>query len=407
MTGPARPSPDAGSFHDEFETTVADLRGAFIELLSTIPDLPQRPLQVSRFLGLDKNLGWKLAHMTRATDPAEAVRHLPGAAGLKRVLEACDGRGAGATELRAVRAAIVRFEGMVDRHTGVRQTLDLLLASGAPERQDATRMEQSRKLAFQGNGAICGVQARVRFGVQIVAPSSRSADWLDHVALGGLVELRRLRPTAAWPLMSVSSYLEDPNEPGGDRLLPRMNDLPLLHEFSSDPLPPIRIVTEVGRHVIELAEGPVGGTAASTVAFEWTTRDLGSVIGSSDDDVAELMLLSETPAEMLSFELLVHRAVPFVGAPSLSAFSAMHGRPRYPLFRYGRYRLPLCEQLEDLGARPPRLAHPNLARHGELIASACERAGWDLADFRGYRLVIRYPPIPSVIAMSYPLLPPR
>jgi hypothetical protein len=404
---PAAPAPEA--FLDEFEKSVAELRGAFIELLATIPGLPERPLQVARFLGLDKNLAWKLSRVARAADPAEAVRHLPGTAGLKRVLEACGERGADAGALAAVRDAIERFEGMVDRHTGDRQTLDLLLASGRPERPDAARMEQSRKLAFQGNSAICGIQARARFGVQILAPSKRDANLVDLVSLGGLVELRRLRPTAAWPLFSISGYSEDPQ--GGDAsrrfLVPKMNELPLLHEFSSKPLPPIRVVPEPGGHLIELAEGPVGDTAAATCVFEWATPELGSVIASKKGDVAEFMMVSETPAELLVFDLLVHAGVAFHGRPSVRTYSAMHGRPRYPLCENARYDLPLVEELEELGAGPPVLAHPQLARHRELVETACARAGRDLNEFRGHRLTLRYPPIPAVIAMSYPLLAPR
>lgn len=412
MATPNRTSPAQGrseTFLDEFEKTVAELRAAFIEMLATIEGLPERPLQVSRFLGLDKNLAWKLARVTRAADPAEAVRHLPGTAGLNRVLEACGSAGAGKSELEAVRSAIERFGGMVDRHTGDRQTLDLLLASGAPERPDAARMVQSRKLAFQGNSAICGVQARVRFGVQIVAPSKTGDEMVDHVSLGGLVDLRRLRTTAAWPLMSVSGYSDGKefDREGGVDLVAKTNDLPLLHEFSSNPLPPIRVVPEYGGHSIELAEGPVGDTAASTVVFEWTTPSLGSVVGSKEDDVAEFMLYSETPAEVMVFDLLVHRDLPFAGAPELRAYSAMHGRPQYPLIEHARHALPLSEELEDLGQGPPVLAHSQLARHRELVETACARARWDLAEFRGYRMTLKFPPIPAVFALSYPLLPPR
>jgi len=408
---PINPTPASSApsqtFLDEFEKSVAELRGAFIELLATIDGLPDRPLQISRFLGLDKNLAWKLARVTRAPDPAEAVRHLPGSAGLKRVLEACDERGAGANELKAVRAAIERFEGMVDRHTGDRQTLDLLLASGGPEYPDGARMEQSRKLAFQGNSAICGVQARVRFGVQIIAPSASDATLVDHISLGGLVDMRRLRATAAWPLISVGGY-SDERDPSTDHpLVPKINDLPILHEFSSDPLPPIRVVPEHGGHLIELAEGPVGDTAAATVVFEWKTKELGSVIGSKPGDVAEFMMYSETPAEALAFDLLVHRDLPFAGAPTVRAYSAMHGRPEYPLIEKARYDLPLSEEVAELGQGPPVLAHPMLPRQRELIEMACARSKWDLAEFRGYRLTVKFPPTPSVFALSYPLLPPE
>src|SRR6185436_18897639 len=127
---------------------------------------------VAGFLRLDKNLAWKVARLAQSDDAVEAVRHLPGPAGVKRVLDAFAQAGAGPAEINAVRQAVARFDHMVGRHAGDRATLELLLASGGREQLDGQRLEASRKLAFQGNSATFGVQARVRFGLQILAPSA-------------------------------------------------------------------------------------------------------------------------------------------------------------------------------------------------------------------------------------------
>ena len=66
------------AFPDDFERTVQDLRAAFSGLFASVEDLPERPLQVARFLRLDKNLAWKVARLCQSSDPAEAVKHLPG-----------------------------------------------------------------------------------------------------------------------------------------------------------------------------------------------------------------------------------------------------------------------------------------------------------------------------------------
>ena len=269
------------AFPDDFKRAVHDLRQAFSALSASVTDLPARPLQVARFLGLDKNLAWKVARLCQSSDPAEAVKHLPGPAGVKRVLDAFAEGGAGPAEINAVRIAVGHFDRMVDRHAGDRTTLELLLASGAPERPDAQRMEASRKLAFQGNSATFGVQTRVRFGLQILAPSSADADLVDVAAVGGLVDFRRLRASAAWPLICISSYTGAADR-GGARPEPLGDDgddLPLLRAFCSAPLPEIRAVPEPGGVVYELAEGPVGDTAASTCVFGWWSRGLGSVRG--------------------------------------------------------------------------------------------------------------------------------
>jgi hypothetical protein len=337
------------------------------------------------------------------------VRHLPGPAGVKLVLDAFAEGGAGAREIALVQDAVARFDRMVGEHTGDRATLELVLASGASAGPDAQRLEASRKLAFQGNSATLGVQARVRYGLQMLAPSAADPELVDVVAVGGLVDFRRLRASAAWPLLSVRGY-SDEGEPRPQHREP-LGDLhggvPLLFEFCSAPLPDIRAVPEPDGVVYELAEGPVGDTAASTCVFGWRTSAVGSVRGGPPGSLAEFMLMAETPAESLVFDLFVHRDLPFEGAPGLRVTSSMHGAPRFPLAAHARYDLPLSERLEALDPASRPVAHPLLPRHAELVATACARAGWRLADFRGHRLTVRFPPIPSVVTLSYPLLPPR
>jgi hypothetical protein len=397
------------AFPDAFQRSVDDLRAAFAKLRASVPGLPERPLQMARFLHLDKNLAWKVARLAEAADAGEAVRHLPGPAGVKLVLDAFAEGGAGAEEIELVQAAVARFDRMVGEHTGDRATLELVLASGASSVPDAQRMEASRKLAFQGNSATFGVQARVRFGFQLLAPSAQDPELVDVAAVGGLVDFRRLRTSVAWPLISVSGSsaeggsAEVRHVPLGESL----GGLPILRDFCSAPLPEIRAVLEPNGVVYELAEGPVGDTAASTCVFGWRTPAVGSVRAGPGDTLAEFMLTAETPAEALVFELFVHRDLPFVGPPALHATSSLHGRPRFPLGERARYTLPLSEGLEALHPASAPVAHPLLPRHAELVETACARAGWRLADFRGHRLTVRFPPIPSVVTLSYPLLPPR
>ena len=63
------------------------------------------------------------------------------------------------------------------------------------------------------------------------------------------------------------------------------------------------------------------------------------------------------------------------------------------------------DRLEDLG-RPAVVATGDIRRYREMAAFACERMGWDVSDLRGYRLTLRYPPIPALPVMVYPQLEP-
>ena len=393
-------------FKVHFRQAVQGLRGALTELLGSIDGLPDRPLQLARHLGLNKNLAWKLVKIVKANDPIEAVQHIPGESGVRILLDAFKEHGAGKRELEAVRDAVAEFDRMVTVHTGNRASLELMLGSLAPGSLDRGRLEAGRKLAFQGNSSTLGVQARARLSLQIVAPSATEEGMVDIAAVGGLVGFRRLRSNATWPLLTTQGFTDDDRDPGPIMRTPLVegSGLPLLADFCSKPLPELRALQSAAGVTYELCEGPVGHTAESTCIFGWYTRALGSVYARGEDPVAEFILALHTPVEAAVFDILVHRDLPFEGEPELKMFSAMHGQPAFPISQHGRYEIPGKPTLQNLGAEPPVVATAHFPRYRELIEFTAEKAGWNLSEFRGYRLELRYPPIPSASVMTYPLI---
>ncbi len=392
------------SFTAEFERTLHGLRASLTEVLAAIGADPGRPFRMAGALGLNKNLAWKVARIVNAPSGYEAVQHVPGPGGIKILLAALAKHGAGERELDELRGALDAFDRMVRVHSGDRATLELMLGSIAPDRVDPQRLESNRKLSFQGNSATWGVQARVRVGVQLIAPSADNPEEVDVGTVAGFLDFRRLRPTA-WPLLMNIGYSEDDRgEPAHRPLAGDPNDPPLLRDFCTSPLPEIRTVPRPDGKTYELCEGPVGHTAASNCIFGWLARNVGSAYREGDEyEVAELMVQLNTPVEILVHDFLVHRELPFRGAPELHLYSLMHGPVPFPLWKQEHHRIPCAETLEELGEGPPLMPTPHVPRHRELVQTACAGAGWDLADFRGYRLVMRYPPIPTMPVLSYPL----
>ena len=391
-------------FAAHFEETLQGLRASLTEILASIGADPGQPYRMAGELGLNKNLAWKVAKIVNAPSGCEAVQHVPGPGGIKILFETFAQHGAGERELAALREALDAFDRMVEIHSGDRATLELMLGSMSPDRVDPQRLESNRKLSFRGNGATWGVQARVRVGVQFVAPSLDHPGEVDVGTVAGFVDFRRLRPTA-WPLLMNFGYSEDGREePSVQPLAGDASEPPLLREFCTSPLPELRTLPRPDGRTYELREGPVGHAAASTCIFGWVARSVGSAYRDGDDhEVAELMVHLNTPVEILVHDFLVHRDLPFEGAPSLHLYSLMHGPLPFPLWKQEHHRIPCAETLQDLGQGPPVLATPHVPRHRELVQTACEGAGWNLADFRGYRLVMRYPPIPTMPVLSYPL----
>jgi len=386
-------------FAVHFERTFLALRGSLTELILAAGGDPGRPQEMARGFGLDKTLAWKISKLMTGREPIPSVRHLPGSNGLEIVLTRLQQAGAPAQRLAAVRAARDSFEHMVGVQAGDRATLEVMLGSMTREPAHSPRLESARKKSFQGNSSTWGVQARLRWGTQLVTPNADDPDRVDLAVLSGYVDFRRLRRTA-WPLVHVRSYGEadassdqplDPTIRSGPALLP---------EFCSHPLPDVRVLPEDGGAVYELAEGPIGNPRAVTCALGWINRSFASAVVPEDEveeqPVAEHSLVLDTPVEEVQFDVFFHRSLPFEELPRAALFSLMEGRPAFPLSQQDRYLLELPLQVQRLGSRPPVVTTPELPRYAKMLELACDRLGSSLSEFAGYRLRLRYPPIPTM-----------
>ena len=63
----------------------------------------------------------------------------------------------------------------------------------------------------------------------------------------------------------------------------------------------------------------------------------------------------------------------------------------------------VAETVHDLGQSPPVVATPDISQYPLMVNRAFDRLGWNLDEFRGYRLTMRYPPIPTSAVLRYPL----
>jgi hypothetical protein len=395
-----RPRPD---FLLDFETRAAGLRAALTELLASVGADASAPQDVGRRFGINRTMAWKVCRTVTSQDTCEVVQHLLGVSGMRILVAAFEREGAPPAVGAAVHEAVEAFDHMVVEHAGNRAGLELMLTSMLPERVDPARLESSHELAFQGNSALFGVQTRARLGAQVVAPNAEQPDRVDIAAVTCHVGFRRLRPVTGWQLSSTHTWGDGvrPNyEPLDANLAP--GDAPLLRQFSSDELPPITERIQGTTRLHELGSGPVGNTATFDACFGWMERSFAPIHGDSDDDVAEHGLAQDTPTEVLHFDLLLHRALPVDAVPRSCIVNLAQGRPQPPHSLAISSQLPWNAKIQSLGS-PPALANPDFARHGEVVAYACERLGHAVSDFRAYRVSLRYPPVPSQVVLYYPL----
>jgi hypothetical protein len=402
---PSAPSTPSRAFLEHFHLATTAVRVALTDLLGEFGGASSVALDLSRRVEIDKTLAWRVLRLVRATDPFEVIAHVPGPTGFRILSESFRLHGAGAADLEALQSAIEGFDAMVREHAGDRSTLDLILTSCAPGRLDGKQLEAGRRQAFRGNSAVWGVQARVRYAIDAIAPSLRRPEVADVANIAGFEGFRRLRPVTGWPLINLQA-----NGGTGRVLVEPMDSVddgapPLLEEFNEGPVPQFEVLRQDNKVFFTLPKGPVGNAGTFSCTFGWLHRAVGPVHCTGSDDSVDFMAYSVTPVELMQFDILVHRDMPLLTPPRVFLRGEMPG-PRWKAHDEDNSReLPLVERAVDLGS-PPIVSSPHISRFSDPVARACAALGRPLEEFRGFRVVVRYPSIPTRLGMSFRLPPP-
>lgn len=392
-------------FVPECESSIGEFRSALMELYAGVGVSVDAPQEVSRTLGLDKNLTWKLARVIGTDNTGEALHHLPGANAIKILLKAMDKAGANDGVRERVRRAYDEIGRVVEVHVGDRSTLELVLDGLNQSGQE--RLEVSRKIAFRGNSGVWGVQAKAKVTLAILAPNAENPAVLDSAFLRGFVGFRRLRAEMSWPLSVNRNWMGEgePSVPRGSPLVPEdvEHGLPILQAFTTDQRPDFeRKQTRNGLYYM-LPPGPVGNTAAFDCFFGEVTMADVPRYRTQDERTGEFTATISVPIEHQLLDVLVHRDL----APGFHPEAFVYGDPLGGQALGGATQsqcvLPIDESVRQLPGSPPITVTPIYPRYAELVDMAYRRVGWDPADFVGYRLVVKYPPMGTAVSVRFDL----
>jgi hypothetical protein len=395
-------------FEEVVPEAIKRIRTAISECLVFVGADATRPQVVSRLLGLDKNLTWKVCRLVCDENPVAAVQFMPGKAGLKILMNAMAKAGAPADLQLAVRTSLEEFDRITDLHAGDRERLGIMLAniSNNGQREGA---EAHRKLSFRGNCAIWGVQAKVQICSNFIAPGA-DEDMVDLAWLSGLVDFWRLRREARWAIAAARKTADDgsslpiPDIRAIDPEYDHQDRVPLMSDFCSKPLPDTRI--EIGRDGLtryELAEGPVGSTANATCVVGLYGRNFARRYRAPNDSLGEHFARLNTPVETLIHDLFVHRDLTYAMAPEIQLYSQLPGGPVFPAAGRDQGTLAVYDPIIQLGGGPPDVVTPEFSKYPRMVRAVFERLGWRAEEFRGFRFRLRYPPIPTIAVWRYEL----
>ncbi len=403
-------SMDAPAFEVHVRGVTQRVRAALADVLASVGADSTKPQSISKQLGLDKSLAWKAARIVTEADPFAAIPRLPGKSGVRILIASLEVAGASAAMVREFREAMEAFDQMVDTHAGSRETLQMMLASVSPEGQ-RERDEVHRKLAYEGNRAIWGVQARVHLGVHFLAPAAARSGWLDTGTISALVDFRRLRPQVPWSVAQMHLFDDRgrPTPPSGYEPMDTTvggAEPPVMRDFCSASLPPLRMQqTNRGTTRIQVSEGRVGLTGTATCVMGWLHRASVPMHATPREAVGDLIVHVNTPAELLIHDLLVHRSLDIARTARALVYSQIPGEPCYPADGTELGVLPIEGEELDLGDGLINLMTPEVPRHRAMVEAGAVRLGHSLADFRGLRLKLPYPAVPTTCVFRIDLLP--
>ncbi len=392
-----------GCFEEDVRKTVLEVKRRIGALMDALPAYIENPHDVYQVLNLDKKLGWRIFRIVHEDDIFFAAQFIPGKHSFGRFLKSCRGKGVPQELLDDAMKAVEEFYGLVDVHSGDRQSLDLMLMTSS----DNGRLQAFKALQkslYQSQSHLLGLQAETQLNTWIFGPGDHGA--FSIAILKGLFKLRRNRRSTRWIVHS-----ECLNAPSGEPLPaepvdPRAGaDLerhaPFILNYCSDPLPEVKAITRGAcGPTYELVEGPVGNTTLLNSVTGTVTRN---VFGTGDippgDDLHEVFISVYTPVQNLVFDQFVHDSLPLAQEPRVEVLGDFNGRGGPLSRRFRCDRLPVETTISIRGNGLDGTYTPLVPDYGDMLREVFENLGWDPEEFHLYRVRQELPVVPSTVFM--------
>lgn len=391
-------------FEDDCSAAVNTLSAALIDLYDSIQADPLRPQDAARQFGINKTLTWNIARLIQSDHPLEAAIHVPGASSLERMLKAVSKHGATSDKVKRVRDAVQTFDRTIETHVGDRSDLELLLDSMGNRKTDG--LELSRKLSFKGNSGVYGIQAKTRLSSIFLAPSADDPAMLDSATVSGYTALRRLRASVRWPIFRLVTWGTelDPHawQPlDGSEKTP--SSVGMLDTFSNkNGASFVMQNSPTGLECI-LEPGPVGNLSAIDCVRGHRKPRFAPRYSSTDRPYEEFGVAITTPCQHLVFDLFMHQSMPTLEQSQAMVFAKIFSQGDVELDPKDQSVLPITLEPTRIAGKPPAVATGLVPGYAELFDYVGEQTGWNLSEFRGVRVQLKYPPLGSTVMIRFPL----
>jgi hypothetical protein len=396
------PTKTVPPFDAHLDEAYQRLRSALTAAMHTVRGGPTFPQDLARFLKINKNLAWRVSKIIDLHAPEQGIVHLPGPQGMKLLLKATESAGASAEVVGQVREAHEYFLEVIKVHAGDNETLNLLL-DARPANGGVGSLENSRRLAFQGNSGVCGVQAESKFSAFFLAPSQTDPDKHDSHALNGFVNLVRLRDVDSVVLFRSRAFRQDVEKEPMDVVPIQPAAYELYEHIENFDKANLNIShSEIGA-TYALGRGLVGQKGKSSVVYSRTLYGRFPRYCDNVNRQGSLESTVEVPVRMMFFDIFVHKSLGYDRSMTLSLYHLPAGGLHVGEELESRDRLPIEIRPQALPGDPDACANSKIPGYSSYIRYANETYGFDLNEFTCVRFEVVYPPMHSTVSILFDL----
>lgn len=403
--------PNLESF-EEILFHLSEMRDALFQVFRAVDSDPLSGRKSARQLGLDRNLAWRVSKFVGTSDLMAAVPDVPSSKQIDRICDACEKHGAPDELLKRVQTTNREYAKFVEEAAGNREYFEALV-SGLVIDDVSGRQEGIRRDAFFANVAQWGVQAKLDFKTVVYSPNPSNPDLVEIMRLGGRVDFKRSRQIA-WPLHRAHWYSDDGAvqtvelEPISPTCSQKTEDLALIEEFCSKPIPQlIQVKTSFGRRV-DLPDTGFGNAGALTTVFGDINRAASNIRENCrwrapGMDYHASMNDLYTPTERVVHDVFLHRDLKDFGQPEVMLLDRLSASRGYNPTIDEHSRLPLSTRAIRISARSGGTSIPEYSEYPELLKFAFDSVRWNAEDFYGYRFMLKFPTVPSATVVRFTL----
>jgi hypothetical protein len=396
-------------FGKELSEHMGQLQRALRKMLTEL-GLPNTPTLLQRQIGAGYTICWQIFQIVRGDEESSETRHAPSLGALKRLVILAQEKGITSETAEMVQTAADEFHRFIRQHAQDRDYFDTMVAGTNSSKKATSILLQRRRAAYRANSHVWGSQNDLWLVSGIVRRSVEDPTKMDSIVLGRQQGLRRLRADATVYLMAMKVDLANRDTPSAnddslknalDPVAAAETGMPLIPEFSTNPLPRVRCTTtQSGRRLFHWMDNTAGLKSSCDTVMGTINRGVPMIV--EDGGRRQAVLNSRArnkPSALLVVDMIIHRES-FPGVEVQSMVHESLAEVNTLDEAQAAHQFAVEENVTHLG----RADAANLAefpQYRALLKHSTTRVGWNLSEFDLYRLRVPYPIMGAVHRMFF------